>query len=193
MLKWIAGIALGLVLLVIGTCWYGYNKITGGGDTATVHVAASAERGWAYISDPDSMAIWYEATATISPRGRGSLLVGDTLRVRTTGTTPGSTQETAWIVATVDAPRRITYITPGDSTTPILRREDAILPAAGDSVEITSRVILPDFSSQVGDSAGRGAERMLEATGKIMTAAMRMAEQQRLERLKKHLEGEKER
>lgn len=189
MLKWIAGIALGLVLLVIGTCWYGYSKITGGGDTATVHVAVSAERGWAYISDPDSMAIWYESSAAITPRGSGPLAPGDTLRIRSSGSTPGTTQETAWLVESVDAPRRISYATMGDSTTPILRREDAIIPATGDSVAITSRIMLPDFSASVGDSAGRGTERMLEATGKIMTAAMRIAEQQRLERLKKYLEG----
>jgi len=188
MLKWIGGIALGLTLLVIGTCWYGYRTLTSGGDTASVHVAVPAERGWAYISDPDSMAIWYETTAAISPRGKGPLVVGDTLRVRTTGATPGSTQETAWIVETVDAPRRISYMTPGDSTMPILRREDAIIPGPADSIAITSRIIVPDLGAELPDSAGATAGRLMETTGKIMTAAMRLAEQGRLERLKAHLE-----
>lgn len=188
MLKWVGGIALVLTLLVIGTCWYGYNTLTGGGDTASVHVAVPAERGWAYISDPDSMAVWYETTASISPRGQGPLVVGDTLRVRTTGATPGSTQETAWIVEVVDAPRRISYMTPGDSTTPILRREDAIIPGPADSIAITSRIIVPDLARELPDSAGAGAGRLIETTGKLMTAAMRLAEQGRLERLKAHLE-----
>jgi hypothetical protein len=188
MLKWIGGIALVLTLLVIGTCWYGYNTLTGGGDTASVHVAVSAERGWAYISDPDSMAVWYESTAAISPRGKGPLVVGDTLRVRTTGATPGSTQETSWIVEAIDAPRRISYMTPGDSTMPILRREDAIIPGPADSIAITSRIIVPDLASELPDSVRAGAGRIVETTGKLMTAAMRLAEQGRLERLKAHLE-----
>lgn len=189
MLKWIAGIALGLTLLVIGTCWYGYNKITSGGDTASVTVAVSTERGWAYLSDPDSLARWYESTAAISPRGTGPLAVGDTLRIRTTGSTPGSTQETAWVVEAVEAPRRISYVTvTGDTLLPTLRREDAIVPATGDSIAITSRIVVPDLAAGLPDSAGRTAARMVGATGKIMTAAMRLAEQQRLERLKALLE-----
>ncbi len=189
MLKWIAGIALGLTLLVVGTCWYGYNKVTSGGDTASVTVAVSVERGWAYLSDPDSLARWYESTAAISPRGTGPLSVGDTLRIRTTGSMPGSTQETAWVVESVEAPRRISYVTVGgDSLMPTLRREDAIIPAGADSIAITVRTIIPDLGAELPDSAGGTAQRMMQTTGKIMTAAMRMAEQQRLERLKAHLE-----
>ena len=36
MLKWILGIVAFLFLAVLGTCWYGYNKLTAGGDTAFV-------------------------------------------------------------------------------------------------------------------------------------------------------------
>lgn len=188
MLKWVAGIALALTLLVIGTCWYGYSKLTSGGDTASVQVAVPAEVAWAYLSDPDSMVTWYEPGAQLSPRGQGPLVVGDTLRVRTSGGAPGSTNETAWIVESVDAPRRISYVTPGDSATPVLRREDAIIPAGADSIAITVRIILPDLVAELPDSAGRGAERLLETTGKLMTATMRLAEQARLELLKKRLE-----
>ena len=42
MLKWILGIVLVLVVAVMGTCWYGYSKITSGGGVATVTVAAAA-------------------------------------------------------------------------------------------------------------------------------------------------------
>lgn len=188
MLKWIAGIALALTLLVIGTCWFGYKELTGGGDTASVHVMVPGERAWAYLSDPDSMAVWYETGAQISPRGSGPLEVGDTLRVRTSGGAPGSTNETAWVVEVVDAPRRISYVTVGDSMSPQLRREDAIIPGPADSTAITVRIIVPDLGAQLPDSAGRGAERLVQTTAKLMTAAMRLAEQGRLERLKAHLE-----
>jgi hypothetical protein len=79
-------------------------------------------------------------------------------------------------------------MTPGDSTMPILRREDAIIPGPADSIAITSRIIVPDLASELPDSVRAGAGRIVETTGKLMTAAMRLAEQGRLERLKAHLE-----
>ena len=82
MLKWILGGLAVLVLVLGGTCWYGYKQVTAGGDSAEVAIAGDQARVYAAMVNTDSMARWMGADVNITPAGR-DLAVGDTLR--TTG------------------------------------------------------------------------------------------------------------
>ncbi len=80
MVKWILGGILVLAVALGGTCWYGYKKVTEGGDTAEVVIASTRERVFASLVNTDSMMVWMDQ-AEVSPPGR-DLVPGDSLRIR---------------------------------------------------------------------------------------------------------------
>ena len=58
MWKWIVGVLLVVVVALAGTGWYGYKKLTSGGDSAVVAVAATPERVSAAPPAPDPLQQW---------------------------------------------------------------------------------------------------------------------------------------
>lgn len=190
MLKWILGGVLLLVVVLAGTCWYGYTKATQGGDTAEVAIAASPERVFASLINPDSMVLWMSPGTTVSPRGR-DLVVGDTLRYA--GSIDGkldARQEMAWVVREVVPPTRIVMDMVDDSTGhAVLTRRDEII-SRNDSAVIMSRFASPMMDSMrttVHDSS-RVASGVMGGVQKLMVGALRMLSESELQRLKARVE-----
>lgn len=174
-MKVLGWIFLVVVVVVAGFIWWGYRAVTGSGDTASVNVAISADRAWTMISVPESLALYVESNTTVSSNTTGPLAVGDTLRIRTVRPTGGEDGYT-WVVSAVEAPRRITFTTMGTDLR--LEREAAIIPSAGDSLAITSRIA---FATTNDTTKVPG--------GSLMIGTIRLMEQARLELLKARLEG----
>jgi len=188
MLKWILGGLLVIVVVLGGTCWYGYNKITEGGSTAETAIAGSQEHVFAALIDPDSMIAWMEPGATVSPRGR-PLVPGDTLRVR--GKVGNANQDMRWIVRSVTAPNLLVLELRTDSTNSmVMIRRDSLF-RRNDST-----IIMSAFDSPMIDSAGAAAADSSKMVGGMMNSAMkmvvggfRMLTIEELKQLKAHIEG----
>lgn len=189
MLKWILGGMAILVLVLGATCWYGYKKVTEGGDTAEVAIAGSQEWVYAALVHTDSMARWMSPGTTITPAAR-DLAIGDTLRV--TGRLGDGTarQDMMWIVRELAPPSRIVMDLADSAGRALLLRHDDII-RRNDSTVVISR-----FSSPMMDSvraanvdSGRFASGMVGTMQKVMTSAMRLAAETDLARLKARVEG----
>lgn len=189
-LKWILGIVLVLVVAVMGTCWYGYRKITSGGGVASVTVATTPERAWDYFTMPDSFRVWQDSGTTITFSTDSVLAAGDTVWLDSR--TPGSatSNRMRWTLQRMEAPRLLVWSARSDSTAvEIVRRTDSIV-TMGDSVRLVSVFETPAMDSiSVSDSVGGIGERMLSGAGKMAAGAMRMLAERDLGRLKGRLEG----
>ena len=190
MLKWILGIVLVLIVAVMGTCWYGYSKITGGGGVTSVTVATTPERAWNYFAMPDSFRVWQDSASTVTFSTDSMLAVGDTVWLESR--TPGSaaSNRMRWVVQQMDAPRLVVWSARSDSSSvEIVRRTDSIV-AMGDSVRLVSVFDTPAMDSMsVNDSVGGIGERLLSGAGKMAAGAMRMLAERDLGRLKAILEN----
>lgn len=196
MLRWIL-IGLGLIALAItGTCFYGYKKLTGGGDTVVVTMAATPERVFATLATPDSMARWMTASRLESPTGGAMLAVGDTLRFRSItlkDDSSGTTVTGDWIVREVNAPTLLVMEMRSDTgarTGVVLMRRDSLV-AVGDSTTLFTTFSTPLFdsvSSVVRDSSKVGSTILGGAT-KMMIGVLRLATEGEYHGLKKRVEG----
>jgi uncharacterized protein YndB with AHSA1/START domain len=190
MWKWIVGAALALLVLLAGVCWYGYRRLTAGGDTAVVTIGASPERVFGALADPDSMVVWMGDGTSITAPHRGMVSAGDTLRVEQVH---GTHQQTVnWIVDAVDAPSLLVFEMRGDSLgSPFVVRRDSLV-AQGDSTTIISTIGSPAIDSLRavrGDTGGKVGGALINVTARVVTASMRMLSENELKRLKAHLEG----
>jgi uncharacterized protein YndB with AHSA1/START domain len=191
MLKWILGGLLVLAVVLGGTCWYGYNQMTDGGDTAEVVMASTQERVFASLVNTDSMAAWMETT-NISPPGR-DLVPGDTLHVRfgRTGSTVDGTADIQWVIRDIQAPSLIVMEMVADSVgRAVMSRRDEI------SVRNDSVVVRSIFSSELMDSvrtaeadSSRVAGSVMGGVQKLMVGGARMMTQAQLEQLKARVEA----
>ena len=93
MWKWMLGILAVILIVVAGTCFYGYKQLTGGGNSVSITMAGTPERIFAAIATPDSMALWMTASQIEGPFGKGLLAAGDTLRLRQPAMKGDSTRE----------------------------------------------------------------------------------------------------
>jgi len=75
MWKWIVGALLVLVVAIAGFCYVAVKKITAGGDTVTVTVAATPERVFAALADPDSMQAWMMPGTLVGASHRGVVVI----------------------------------------------------------------------------------------------------------------------
>jgi|CXWL01.1.fsa_nt_gi uncharacterized protein YndB with AHSA1/START domain len=199
MLKWILGILAVIIIVVAGTCYYGYKQLTGGGNSVSVTMAGSPERIFAAIATPDSMALWMTSSQIEGPFGRGLLVPGDTLRLRRP-TMPGdSTREIKssftgdWVVREVNAPTLMVMEMVSDSGGThrvVLIRRDS-LAVVGDSTTLVTTFTSPMFdslSTSVRDSSAVGSS-VLSGANKIMLGAMRIGTEAELKLLKARVEG----
>lgn len=189
MLKWILGGLLVLAVVLGGTCWYGYNQMTEGGDTAEVVIASTQERVFASLVNTDSMAAWMETT-NISPPGR-DLVPGDTLRMRgEIGTKVAGGADMQWVIRDIQAPSLIVMEMVDDSVGgAVMSRRDEI------SVRNDSVVVRSIFSSELMDSvrtaeadSSRVAGSVMGGVQKLMVGGARMMTQAQLEQLKARVE-----
>lgn len=190
MLKWILIIISVLMLVVIGTCWYGYRKMTEGGDTASITIATSTERIWRYLTIPDSFAVWQDSTAVLSFSNDTLLSLGDTVRMGTGGQAAVTQQKRmVWVMERIEEPSLIVWSASDDSTgMAIVRRTDSLVPM-GDSVRLLSRFEVPALHPLAdGDSVSGFGRKLMTSVGKIAASAGRIIAEQDLARLKARLE-----
>lgn len=191
MLKWILGIVAVLALLLIGTCWYGYRRLTEGGDTARVAMLTTPERVWHHLVHVDSLRTWQDSAATVTTTGDSVLAVGDTVRIETSfaGRATSAEQRMHWVVTRIDSPRVVVWAAIDDSTRmEIVRRTDSIA-VAGDSVILTSHFGTPLIDSlRTADTGGGFARSLMGGVTKMASAAMRAIAERDLARLKARVE-----
>lgn len=198
MLKWILGILAVIILVVAGTCFYGYKQLTGGGGSVTITMAGTPERIFAAIATPDSMVLWMQSSQIEGPLGKGMLAPGDTLRMRQPAVEGDTTvARTAfngdWVVREVVAPTLLVMEMVSDSAGQhhvVLARRDS-LAVAGDSTTLVTTFSSPMFDSlttTVRDSSKVGSS-MLSGASKLMLGAMRLATEAELKLLKARVEG----
>lgn len=191
MLKWILGIILLLVVVVVGTCWYGYSKLTGAGQTASVIVATTPDRVWRYYTMPDSFRVWQDSSSRVTfSTDSANLAVGDTVWLESQMRTPtGSTSRMTWVLEQMDMPRTLVWAARDDSTrAEIVRRTDSIV-VDGTVLRLVTVLASPAMDSiAASDSVGGLSGRLLKGAGKMAAGAMRMLAQADLERLKARLE-----
>lgn len=191
MWKWIVGALLLLVVALAATCYIGYRRLTGGGDSATVAVAASPDRVWASLADPDSMSIWMTAGSKVAASHHGIVAVGDTLHIETTARSSRQ-QNFTWTVSDVTPGRLLVLQMRNDSSGQVLATRRDSLVATGDSTLVVSTIGSPMIDSirdERGDSGGKLGGAMLDFSSKMLVSAFRLLSEHDLRRLKARLEG----
>jgi uncharacterized protein YndB with AHSA1/START domain len=191
MWKWIVGAAVIIVVLLVGAFWYGYRKLTTGGDSATVTIAATPDRVFASLADPDSMVVWMGTGSKVAALHHGLLREGDTLHIET-GTPGRSHQQYVWVVGEVTPPRLLVLQMRADTSGVFATRRDSLV-ARGDSTTIISTIASPMIDSmrtQRGDTGGRVGGALLNFGSKVLISAFRIVSERELKRLKARLEGQ---
>lgn len=191
MWKWIVGGALVLVVALAGLGWLGYRKLTAGGDSATVVIAASPERVFTSLADPDSMGVWMAAGSQIAASHHGLLVVGDTLHVET-GNTGRPRQRYMWTVAEVTPDRLLVLQMRADTSDNVVAtRRDSLVPAGDSTIVITTIAspMIDEMRTRRGDTSGKVGGVLLNFGSKVLTAAFRVVSELELKRLKARLEG----
>ncbi len=192
MWKWIVGVLLVVVVALAGTCWYGYKKLTSGGDSAVVTIAATPARVFASLADPDSMQQWMDEGVTVTATRHGMLAVGDTLHVEQHNRTVSRSQQYTWAVSEVTPAHLLVLEMRNDSSGKVFATRRDSLVAAGDSTIIITTITSPMMDSirnVRGDSGGKVRGAAIDFTSKILVSAFRELSRQELERLKTRLEG----
>lgn len=191
MWKWIVGGALVIVVLLAATCWIGYKKLTSGGDSARVAIAATPDRVFISLADPDSMAMWMAAGSKIAASHHGILAIGDTLHVET-GTPGRSHQQYTWIVRDISPGKLLALDMRADTSGNVFATRRDSLVAIGDSTIITSTIGSPMIESmrtRRGDTGGKVGGALLNFGSKMLISAFRVLSEHELKRLKARLEG----
>lgn len=192
MWKWIAGGVLFLVVLLAGTCYYGYRKFTEGGGATVVMIGATPDRVYASIADPDSLSTWVDVGSTVTSSRHGLLEVGDSFTIVRPPIKAGRAGESArYRVLTVNPGHALEVQLVNDTLTRVARitRHDS-LSVANDSTRLSVTYVAETLDStriSVRDS-GKGSSAMLGFAEKMIVAAMRLATEQDLQRLKVRVE-----
>jgi len=192
MWRWIAIILIAVIVVLAGTCYAGYRRLTGGGDTIVTMVPGTPARTFARLTDRDSLRAWMPEGTTMSPEGRGSLRVGDTIRVAlpTRRETPTGRAFQVWIVRELKPPEVVAVegidFDQGGLPHPAFTRRDS-LSAVGDSTRIVSTFVGVPLLSGPAESAatsGRpGAGSVLNVAERVRLGASRLLWQNQLRRL----------
>lgn len=185
-----------ILLVIFGTCWFGFRKMTAGGGVMESTIAAPIDRVFATLADPDSMLVWMHPGTRISPLGGGQLLVGDTLRIVPPGdTTTVTGTRMLWRMVEVIPPTRLVMaletdsIGHGNSTVAVIT--DSLIAIGTDSTRRITMFHSPmiDSAAAVAADSSRFAGALLGAGQKMMIAGMRMVAEGEGRRLKARLEG----
>ena len=194
MWKWIVGGLVALAVVLAGTCYYGYQQLTAGGDTLTITIAGSPERIFASLATPDSMAAWVASAKVTRPIGKGMLLAGDTLVLDDPGRQIGTPRQNMdWVVREIVAPYLLVLEMRPDTgkvNGVFMVRRDSLI-AMGDST-----VLVTTFSTPFMDSLGTAAAdsskmggALVAGTSKVLVGGLRLVHEADLKRLKARVEG----
>lgn len=192
MWKWIVGGLLVVVVALAATCYVTYKKFTSGGDSAMVTVAASPDRVFASLADADSMASFMGRGMTMRATHHGLVVVGDTLHVETENPTSKRGQHFTWIVSDVQPAHLLVLEMRDDSTGHVFASRRDSLVASGDSTLIVSTIASPMMDSlktERGDTGRKMGGAILNFASKIVINGFRVAAEQQLRELKKHVEA----
>ncbi len=121
MWKWIVGGLLAVVVIGFVGCYVLVKRFASGGDSASVTVAATADRVFASLADADSMSVLMGKGTRVSATHHGLVAVGDTLRVETGPQSATAGQRYTWIVSEVVPGRLLVLVMRNDSSGPGLR------------------------------------------------------------------------
>ncbi len=191
MWKWIAGGAAVLLLLVAGTCYWGLKKFSEGGGSTAVMIGASPDRVFASLADPDSLATWVDVGSMVSSERHGLLQEGDSFRIARPARKGAGGDITTWRVVASVPGRSLTLRIVSDSLgkVALISRYDS-LSVVGDSTRLSTT-----YGAEIVDSARRstrdsskGESAVLGFAQKLIIAAMRLATEQDLPRLKARVE-----
>jgi hypothetical protein len=192
MWKWIAGGILVVIVLLAGTCYYAYTKVTAGGDTARIMIGASPDRVYASIADPDSLSTWVDLGSTITSERHGLLQAGDSFQVVRPPLKAGrSGESSSWKVVEANPGHSMSLLLANDSLLKVVRimRHDSLV-AVGDStrVSVTYGAEILDSTRLSAKDGGKGESAVMGFAQKMMVSAMRLAMDQDLQRLKARIE-----
>ena len=187
MWKWIVGVALVVVVVVGGTCWYAFRQFTSGGSVSSVTISGPPDHVFALLTDRDSMASWM-TSGSRPAGGHGVLAVGDTARVDSSSRTSrsGVPQRMAWIVDTM-VPGRLLVTDVRDSMSQVaFVRRDSLVPM-GDSTTLITSFAMPGLDSV---RLARGdTNRSGSTVEKILLSAFRIRADEENRNIKSHIEG----
>ena len=192
MWKWIGGVALFLVVLLMSGVCYGVKKMkqfAGDDGPATTMVGASVDRVFASLATGDSIPEWMGVSGTVHASRGGALKVGDSLTVLAP-TAAGDRQRAGWIVTEVVPGRLLVLEMRNDSLGVVMASRRYALEVRADSTAIISTVAAPmldSMKSSGGDSSTGGA--MMTFASKMMLTGLRAQAKVELMQLKARLEG----
>lgn len=175
MLKWILGIVALIVVVLFATCYAGYRRIAGDGNTpVTVTMPADSARTFALFTNRDSLLAWLPAGTSIMPANHGPLRAGDTVRVAapTRGETPSARAMQLWVVREVKPSgvlviEAIEFDTGGLPHIAFARRDSLV--AMGDSTRVVSTFDIAPLLTGADSASASG-----RVSGSLLTAAERM-------------------
>lgn len=188
MWKWIAGGAAVLLLLVAGTCYWGLKKFSESGGSSVVMIGASPDRVFASLADPDSLTTWVDVGSMVASSRHGLLQPGDSFRIARPARKAGAGGDiTTWQVVASVPGRSLTLRMVNDSLgkVALISRYDS-LSVVGDSTRLSTTYgaeILDSTRRSTRDSS-KGESAVLGFAQKLIIAAMRLATEQDLQRLK---------
>ncbi len=187
MWKWIVGAALLIVVVVIGTCWYGVRQLLSGGNQTSVTIAATPEHVFAMIADRDSMPVWMEKSSRPGS-GHGMLAVGDTARVDSTARMgrSGVPQRMAWTVSLIDPEKLLVTEVHDTAGRLAFVRRDSIA-GVGDSTMLITVFTMPAMDSIRRAQADTGGSR--QTVERLIGSALRLRAEGENTLLKNYLEG----
>jgi hypothetical protein len=191
MWRWILGIVAFVILALVGTCYAGYRRITGGGNTVVAMVPGDPSRTFTLLTDRDSLLEWMPEGTTAMPERHGPLRVGDTIRVAapTRSNAPSGRALQLWVIREVRPPNALVVeaieFDPGGLAHTAFTRHDSLV-AAGDSTQIVSTFIVAPLFSGADSAAITGrpvAGSLLSAAERMRLGAARLMWQSQLRRL----------
>ncbi len=192
MWKWIAGGVAVLLLLLIGTCYWGLKKFSEGGGSSVVMIGASPDRVFASLADPDSLTTWVDVGSMVASSRHGLLQAGDSFRIARPARKSGVGGDiTTWRVVESVPGRSLMLRIANDSLgkVAIISRYDS-LSIVGDSTRLSTTYGAETLDSTRLSTKGGGKTEsaVLGFAQKLIVAALRLATETDLQRLKARVE-----
>ena len=192
MWKWIGIAVLTVLVIFVGAAWWGYQKLTAGGDTVAVTIAAPHDRVFSTLSNHDSLSTWWFGRQSTQSTRHGPIAVGDTLPMESSRS--GRPTRVSWTATEVVPGRLLAVAISNDSTGQIFAVRRDSLVDLGDSTIVVSTIGSPMMDSlkapQGPDARGESHNTtLMDMTSKMLVSSFRMASKVQLTRLKNHIEG----
>jgi uncharacterized protein YndB with AHSA1/START domain len=191
MWKWIGIAILTVIVVFVGAAWWGYQKLTAGGDTVAVTIAAPHDRVFSSLSNHDSLSTWWYGRESTPSSHHGPIAVGDTLPME--GSKSGRRNaRISWTATEVIPGRLLAVAISNDSTGQIFAVRRDSLVDLGDSTMVVSSIGSPMMDSlraPQGPDAPSHNPTLMDMTSKMLVSGFRLASKAQLTRLKNHIEG----